>query len=148
MPVDNVTANAGSGGPVFATDYTGAEHWPISKVGFGTRDSQYTLVDSNNPLPTTTKASGSTNGSGVITAGGTAQYLFASAVPVNGYEIFNPDPANDLWVSDFGVATAAGYGSFLVPARGWYRSPVGCAPHSAISILGATTGHAFTARSW
>jgi hypothetical protein len=41
-------------GPVFATDLNTTEsaHWPISKVGFGTRDSQYNIVDSTHPLPT------------------------------------------------------------------------------------------------
>lgn len=45
---DNVTAPfAGSSGPVFATDLHTAEsaHWPIYKIGWGTRDSGYVIVD-------------------------------------------------------------------------------------------------------
>ena len=146
---DNVTANQGSGGPVFATDNkAGTEHWPISKVGFGTRDSEYKIVDESNPLPITSIHAVSASGSVNLTTGGTSQFLFASAIPANGYEIFNPDPANDLWVSDFGVAAPAAAGSYLVPPRGWYRSPVGCAPLAAISVYGAVTNQPITARSW
>lgn len=35
---DNVTANAGSGGAVFATDDISSVHWPFTKLAFGARD--------------------------------------------------------------------------------------------------------------
>ncbi len=35
---DNVTANAGSGGAVFATDDISSVHWPYTKLAFGARD--------------------------------------------------------------------------------------------------------------
>lgn len=50
---DNVTSNPGTGGYVFATDFNipKAEHWPLMKVTWGTRDSAYNIVDQLNALP-------------------------------------------------------------------------------------------------
>ena len=49
---DNVTANPASGGAVFATDNKGGtENWPISKIGYGARDTDYYIVSSATPLP-------------------------------------------------------------------------------------------------
>lgn len=47
---DNVTANSGSGGPVFATDDISDVHYPIQKIAYGPLDTA-TLVDSNNSFP-------------------------------------------------------------------------------------------------
>lgn len=47
---DNVTANPGSGGPVFATDDIGGVQYPRSKVVFGV-DGSATDVSESNPLP-------------------------------------------------------------------------------------------------
>ena len=44
---DNVTADSGSGGAVFATDDIGGVHYPIGKITFGALDSQ-TIASSNN----------------------------------------------------------------------------------------------------
>lgn len=44
---DNVTADAGSGGAVFATDDIGGVHYPITKLTFGALDSQ-TIASSGN----------------------------------------------------------------------------------------------------
>jgi hypothetical protein len=48
---DNVTANPGSGGPVFATDDIGGVNYPRSKVVFGA-DGSATDVSVVDPLPT------------------------------------------------------------------------------------------------
>lgn len=48
---DNVTANPGSGGPVFATDDIGGVNYPRSKVVFGA-DGSATDVSVADPLPT------------------------------------------------------------------------------------------------
>lgn len=53
---DNVTANAGSGGPVFATDEIGGVHYPRSKVVFGA-DGVATDVSAANPMPVTNPTS-------------------------------------------------------------------------------------------
>jgi hypothetical protein len=43
--VDNVTADPGTAGAVFATDDIGGVHYPIGKIAFGALDSQ-TLASS------------------------------------------------------------------------------------------------------
>lgn len=50
---DNVTANPSAGGSVFATDFHASEtaHWPITKMAWGTRDTNYTIVDLANAIP-------------------------------------------------------------------------------------------------
>ena len=86
------------------------------------------------------------DGSTTITAGGTAQALFT---PVNGFEICNPDPSEDLWISDSTTAAANGTGSYRIVANGGiYTTPVGYKPIGQVSIYGATTGHKVTARRW
>lgn len=101
------------------------------------------------PLNVSSGATALTNGSSTITAGGTAQDVFAAASVVNGYEIVNPDPTEDLWISDTTTAAANGTGSIRVAANGGaYSSPTGMKPSAAVSIIGATTGHKFTARRW
>ena len=47
---DNVTANSGSGGAVFATDDDGTAHHPYVKLEFGANDTQ-TKVSTSDPLP-------------------------------------------------------------------------------------------------
>lgn len=49
---DNVTANSGSGGAVFATDDISSVHYPIGKIAFGALNSA-TLVTSSDPFPVT-----------------------------------------------------------------------------------------------
>lgn len=89
------------------------------------------------------------DGSATITTGGTAQNLFSGVTPTNGYGIYNPDPANDLWVSDSTTAAANAAGSIRVPANGgYYETPPVYKPIGAVSIVGATTAQAITARKW
>jgi hypothetical protein len=88
--------------------------------------------------------------SGTITAGGTAQSIFASNVPVNGWEVCNPDTL-DLWVSDFATAVINGAGSYRVPANGGcYITPRTGQPNvlGPVSLIGASTGQKYTARKW
>lgn len=91
----------------------------------------------------------STDGSSTITLGGTAQTLFTA--PAHGYEVVNPDASEDLWICDNGSnASANGTGCIRVaPNGGSYYTPINMAPLAhAVSIVGATTGHKFTARYW
>jgi hypothetical protein len=93
-------------------------------------------------------ASGS-DGSGTITTGGTAQDLFASATPTNGFTVHNPDATEDLWISLSTTALANGQASINVAAGGGsYTTPHGMLPFHSVSIVGATTGHKFTAIKW
>lgn len=101
------------------------------------------------PMPTTVGATALTDASSTITAGGTAQTLFSAASVVSGYEVINPDPTADLWISDTTTAAANGTGSIRIVANGGsYSSPAGMKPSAAVSIVGATTGQKFTARRW
>ena len=54
--VDNVEANPGSGGPVFASDDLGGVHHPYAKIEFGA-DGTATPVSGANPLPVTGEVS-------------------------------------------------------------------------------------------
>lgn len=89
------------------------------------------------------------DGSTSITTGGQAQTLFGGLTPTNGYEVINPDPTNDLWVSDTTTAAANGQGSRRVAANGGaYWTPPGYAPRGPVSIFGAVTGQKITAIKW
>jgi hypothetical protein len=80
-----------------------------------------------------------------ITAGGTAQTLSAAKSRMV-LVIANPDASEDLWVAFNGLTAAAnGTGSLRIPANGGVLSFAGDAPQSAVSIIGATTGHKITA---
>lgn len=90
-----------------------------------------------------------TDGSTTITAGGTAQNLFAGVTPANGFAVYNPNSSDDLWVSDSTTAAPNGVGSIRVAANGGgYESPNNYKPIGAISVYGPTTGDAVTARRW
>ncbi len=94
-------------------------------------------------------AAAASAGDTTITAGGVAQNLFAGVTPTNGWAVYNPDPSEDLWVSDSTTAAPNASGSIRVAANGGgYETPLGYAPVGAVSIYGATTGHKITARKW
>jgi hypothetical protein len=121
----------------FLQALTGSATWPVSPT---------------TPLPVTLSGgSGSTasaDASGTIASGGTAQAIF-TGTPVNGFSISNPDPSNDLWVSDTTTAAANGTGSVRVSANGgYYATEPGYRPFHAVSIVGAVTGQKITARQW
>ena len=89
------------------------------------------------------------DGSGTITLGGTAQTLFGGRKPINGFEVVNPHATEDLWISDTAIAAANAAGSIRVVANGGsYTTPTGYQPQGPVSVIAATTGHAFTARFW
>jgi hypothetical protein len=89
------------------------------------------------------------DGSTSISTGGTAQNLFSGTTPTNGFEVCNPDPSEDLWISDSTTAALNGQGSYRVaPAGGTYTTPAGYKPIGAVSAIATTTGHKITARRW
>lgn len=98
--------------------------------------------------PTVTVGRATTGGDASIAVGGTAQVLFAGATPANGWKICNPDPAEDLWVSDTGTAAPNGAGCYRVPAGGILTTEPLEKPCGPVSVYGATTGHPITARAW
>lgn len=84
--------------------------------------------------------------SGTITLGGTQQTLMAANTDRKGYLVQNVS-AGDLWINDQGNAAATQPSLKLIPGA-YYETPLTGAPRTAISIFGATTGQAFTAREW
>jgi hypothetical protein len=87
-------------------------------------------------------------GSGTITVGGQAQFIFSNTIPANGYYLFNPNDTVDIWFSDSGVAAPNAAGSQILPALGGYETPAGYRPIARISLYSSLTGHAFTAARW
>jgi len=108
------------------------------------RDSLPTAVSSSNPLPvqnvSASVSASPVDRSGTITAGGTAQVLMAANSSRSGIEFFN-NSVGSLWLNVVGTATAGG-GSIEVRSGGYWSPPV--VPVTAISVIGATTGQAFT----
>ena len=78
--------------------------------------------------------------SSTITAGGTAQVLLAANANRKGIEFFN-NSVGSIWLNVVGTAVAGG-GSIEVRSGGYWSPPV--VPVTAISVIGATTGQAFT----
>ena len=109
-------------------------------------------IDPNEVIPVRVVGSGAsgqaaiTDRSGTITAGGSAQVLAAANTARSGFAIQNIS-VNDLWISPVGTA-AATQPSIWLPAGSYYEFPQGGVPGTAISIFGATTGQAFSAREW
>lgn len=87
-----------------------------------------------------------TSRSGTVTSGGVAQTLAAANTKRRGLFVQNTS-VGDLWISDLGTA-AATQPSIWLPAGAMFQYPADGVPVSAISIFGATTGQAFTAREW
>lgn len=86
-----------------------------------------------------------TDRSGTITTGGTAQNAMAANASRKYARITNPISATEsLWVNDSGTATAASPSEELLPGDQYETN--GFAPTGAISVIAATTSHAFTAR--
>ncbi|MBE7190093.1 hypothetical protein [Jatrophihabitans endophyticus] len=83
-----------------------------------------------------------------IAVGGTAQTLFGGTTSANGWKVANPDPAEDLWVSDSTMAAPNGQGSYRIPAGGIVTTEPNERPVGPVSVYGASTGHLVTARSW
>lgn len=106
------------------------------------------VLASDQPAVPVTVGKAAVAGDGSIVTGGTAQALFGGATPANGWKVANPDPAEDLWVSDSGAAAPNGAGSYRLPAGGVLTTEPGERPCGPVSVYGATTGHAITARSW
>lgn len=82
--------------------------------------------------------------SGTIAAGGTAQQLVAASTMRAGLWVQNIS-AGDLWVNENGAA-AASQPSLRIPPGAVYEWPVYGVPVTAVSIFGATTAQAFSAR--
>ena len=100
-------------------------------------------VSASNPLPVqnvSASPASPVDRSSTITAGGTAQVLLAANANRKGIEFFN-NSVGSIWLNVVGPA-AAGGGSIEVRSGGYWSPPV--VPVTAISVIGATPGQAFT----
>lgn len=84
--------------------------------------------------------------SGTIAAGGTPQVFLPRDGNRRGFWIQNLS-SGDLWLGEAADMTAA-QPSLKIPPGALYEAPANGVPVEALWILGATTGQAFSARSW
>lgn len=104
-----------------------------------------TPVSTANPLTTAPISGALTDKSGTITTGGTAQTAAAANTSRKYLFIQNPSTApGSLWFSTVTTAVAASPSIELVPGAS-DATGVFC-PTGAVSVIAATTGHAFTMR--
>lgn len=98
-----------------------------------------------NPVDTAGGLGGTiTSASGTITIGGTAQAAVAANTARNYLFIRNPiDATEALWVNLTGTATAASP-SVRLDAGDHWEFDGSFIPTNAVSVIAATTGHAFT----
>jgi hypothetical protein len=94
-----------------------------------------------------TSAATMTDRSGTITLGGTAQVLMAANPARKGFFIQN-NSAGVLWLNEMGVTAVLASPSISLAAGASYQSALAGVSPLAISIIGATTAQAFTAREW
>lgn len=93
---------------------------------------------------------------GTITTGGTAQNAHTAQSTLHGMTIVNLSTTEVLWFSVTGTAAASGTGSLpLAPATATtfagtasYTTPAGFGYNTALSVVAATTGHAWSCTRW
>jgi hypothetical protein len=88
-----------------------------------------------------------TDRSGTITLGGTAQTLMIANASRKGWLVQN-NSAGTLWINEIGGTAVQAQPSISITAGSLYTSPTPGASNAAISIVGATTSQAYTAREW
>lgn len=86
------------------------------------------------------------NASGTITTGGTAQTASAADTARRGLFLQN-NSTTDLWFSTLATAVAS-QPSIKIAAGQSFSATGSDAPTGAVSIIGATTGQAFSGRVW
>lgn len=84
--------------------------------------------------------------SGTLTAGGTAQNAAASNTSRQGFIIQN-NSSGSLWFSTLTTAVQSQPSIQLMP-NAYYEFPSTGVSTGAVSIIGATTGQAWSAREW
>lgn len=91
--------------------------------------------------------------SGTIASGNVAQNALAASTTRHGFQIFNVDLTEPLWIRFNGTAQAGGVDSYpLAPGgsnysgAGSYYSQVGFS--TAVSVVAATPGHVYACTTW
>lgn len=88
--------------------------------------------------------------SGTITSGGTAQEWAAANTYRKGWFIQN-NSSGDLWVREDGTDAAASQPAIKIAAGAVLTGSLvngDYVPRGAVSIIGATTGQAYSGREW
>lgn len=130
---------------MIATDEVAGRQYQLVKLAVGD-DGSAAMASTSNPIPVSTPRGTPASRSGTIATGGTAQQLMAANASRLGFAVQNLSTA-DLWINDLGAA-AASQPSLLLVAGAYYETPPGYGSSGAVSIIGATTGQAFSAREW
>jgi hypothetical protein len=84
--------------------------------------------------------------SGTVTSGGTAQTVSVATSLRMGFMIQNLS-SGDLWL-DFGATAAATQPAMKITSGSLYETPPNACPKGHISVYGATTSQAFSAKEW
>lgn len=101
-------------------------------------------VDASGRLLTAPQGGSTTDRSGTITAGGTAQQ--AAAANTSRRWLFFQNVSDEVMWIDFGAEAVADQPSIKVAAGSAYENPPHFCPTGAVSVIGATTGKAFTCK--
>lgn len=144
---DNTVTNLATvaGGDVIATEDIGpGVKFQTVKITLGVHGTNSGPVANTNPLPTYFPSVTPVDRSGTITTGAVAQVLAAANAARKAWWIRN-NSTGSLWVSDLTTAVASQPSLEVKPGE-LYESMCGLCSSSALSIIGATTGQAFTAR--
>jgi hypothetical protein len=104
------------------------------------------IITAPSPLPVTAAPFARTYAGSTITAGGTAQTLFAAGVIAHGCDIQNTSAGGEYLRFDGNNASATSL--YLAPGGGYYECPITGLPTTLVSIFGATTGQTFAAEYW
>ena len=100
------------------------------------------VAGSSSPVTTSTE----TNISGTITTGGAAQNAAAANTARIGFWIRN-NSVSSLWISTLATAVQS-QPSLEIKTGEMYETPPTLNPKGAISIIGSTTGQAWSGREW
>ncbi len=144
----NTTLNLATvaGGDVIATDDIGpGVKYQRVKLTLGNTGVNDGDLSKTNPIPIYLPPRTVTNISGTITTGGAAQVLSAANATGRHFSIQNLHSVDSLWFSDIGIAAGSQPSIQLMPGA-YYESPYSTT--AAISIIGATTAQAYSAREW
>jgi hypothetical protein len=100
------------------------------------------------PLPVYNPGNPVVGEGGTIASGSQAQLVFSGATAVNGYIISNLHVSETLYANDLGVATlGSGLSIPILPGKS-FQTPAGYKPPGPVSVVAATSGHAYSARRW
>jgi hypothetical protein len=123
----------------------------IQGVSSGTTVPVSGTVSNNNAVNVTL-----TDCSGTVATGGTAVNAFTAQTTLHGFTILNTNTSEVMWISFTTTAAASTAGSYPLAAgatttfagAGSFTSPPGMGTNHALSVVAATSAHAFSCTWW